>query len=139
MLGEDQKKRVRAGFAALEGQLGELVETFYDELFARAPGVRRLFASDLGPQRGKLASTLRLAVRSLDELGALVPALEAMGRRHVGYGAKPEHFEVVGQALIAAIDRHAGGLDDADREAWAAVYGILASTMQRGMTQADAA
>jgi hemoglobin-like flavoprotein len=139
MLGEDQKKRVRAGFAALEGRLEELVETFYVELFARAPGVRPLFASDLAPQRGKLASTLRLAVRSLDDLGALVPALEAMGRRHVGYGAKPEHFAVVGEALIAAIDRHAGGLDDADRDAWVAVYGILASTMQRGMTEADAA
>ena len=139
MLGEDQKKRVQAGFEALEGRLGELVATFYEELFTRAPSVRPLFGDDLGPQRAKLASTLRLAVRSLDDLGALVPALEAMGRRHVGYGAKPEHFAVVGEALIASIDRHAGGLDDADREAWAAVYGILASTMARGMSQADAA
>ena len=80
-----------------------------------------------------------LAVRSLDDLGALVPALEAMGRRHVGYGAKPEHFAVVGQALITALDHHAGGLDDADKEAWVAVYGILASTMQRGMQSAEAA
>jgi len=139
MLGEDQKRRVQAGFAALEGRLGELVETFYDELFALAPAVRPLFGEDLRPQRAKLASALRLAVRSLDDLGPLVPALEAMGRRHVGYGAKPEHFAVVGQALIAAIDRHTGGLDDVDRDAWAAVYGILASAMQRGMTQADAA
>jgi hemoglobin-like flavoprotein len=58
--------------------------------------------------------------------------VEALGRRHVGYGVRDEHYSTVGEALIWTL---AQGLGDAFtsevREAWAAAYSWLAFTMQR--------
>ena len=75
----------------------ELVDTFYTRLFAAAPAVKPLFAgTDLPEQKKMLLATLVLLRKSLRDLGAIVPKLRELGRRHVAYGARPEHYPVVG-------------------------------------------
>ena len=75
----------------------ELMDIFYARLFAAAPAVRPLFDStDLDRQKGMLLSTLVLLRRSLRNLDAIVPTLRGLGARHVAYGARPEHYIVVG-------------------------------------------
>merc|ERR1711970_897167 len=54
-------------------------------------------------------TTVGVAVAGLDDIGALVPVLQALGKRHVGYGVQAAHYDVVGQALI---DTLASGLGD---------------------------
>jgi nitric oxide dioxygenase len=59
-----------------------------------------------------------------------VPRLQALGRRHVRYGALPVHYDVVGQLLLEAL-RQVGGeywLDEYDR-AWTRAYTFAASVM----------
>ena len=46
------------------------------------------------------------------------------------YGVVPEHYAVVGEALIATLSDALGDAFDAEtKEAWVAVYGIVQKTM----------
>ena len=50
-------------------------------------------ATDMAGQRRNLMQTLAVVVRGLDRLDTIVPAVEALGRRHSTYGVRPEDFE----------------------------------------------
>jgi hemoglobin-like flavoprotein len=117
----------------------ELMDVFYARLFAAAPAVRPLFAgTDLRRQKGMLLGALVLLRKSLRDLDRIVPALREMGARHVSYGARPEHYPVVGEVLIASMAEIAG--DDWRPEyeaAWATAYGIVAATMIEGAESAE--
>jgi len=126
-----QIELVRSSFANVEPIADVAATIFYRRLFDLDPSVRALFtATDMAAQRRNLMQTLTVVVRGLDRLDALVPAVEALGRRHGRYGVKPEDFETVGAALLDTLGE---GLGDAftleTRDAWAAAYGILASVM----------
>lgn len=85
-----------------------------------------------------LLGALVLLRRSLRDLDRIVPALQEMGARHVRYGARPEHYPVVGEVLIASMAEIAG--DDWRPEhttAWAAAYGIVSGAMLEGAASAE--
>ena len=107
-------------------------QLFYGRLFALDPGLEPLFTGDIREQGRKLMGMIGLAVTSLNDLSSLVPAVADLGRRHAGYGVKPEHYDTVGAALLWTLER---GLEDAFtpevKEAWTAVYGLLAGTMKQ--------
>jgi hemoglobin-like flavoprotein len=117
----------------------ELMDVFYARLFAAAPAVRPLFAdTDLKRQKAMLLSTLVLLRRSLHNLDAIVPKLRALGARHVAYGAKPEHYVVVGQVLIASLAEIAGEAWRPEHElAWAAAFAVIADAMLSGAREAE--
>jgi hemoglobin-like flavoprotein len=109
---------------------------FYGRLFEIDPALRPMFKTDIKEQGKKLMTMINAAVRGLNDLGKLVPVVEDMGRRHVGYGVKDEHYATVGTALLWTLEK---GLGDAFtpevKEAWAAVYGVLATTMQNASSK----
>src|SRR5215468_10135289 len=79
----------------------ELVDRFYDRLFLAAPELRPLFAAtDMVRQRQMLLGALVLLRKSLRNLAGIVPALQALGARHATYGVLPEHYPMVGAALL---------------------------------------
>ena len=112
----------------------ELVDTFYTRLFATAPAVEPLFArTDLAHQKTMLLATLVLLRKSLRDLGAVVPKLQELGRRHVGYGAQPEHYPVVGEVLIDSMAEVAGSQWRPEYgRAWAAALAVVAGVMVEG-------
>jgi len=61
-------------------------DLFYGRLFEIAPDVRALFPADLAEQKKKLIAMLATAVNNLHQVGSIVPAVQDLGRRHVGYG-----------------------------------------------------
>lgn len=106
-------------------------ELFYGRLFDLDPGVKPLFKGDMKAQGEKLMTMIDVAVRGLTDLDRLVPAVQTMGRRHVGYGVRDEHYATVGQALLWTLKQGLGpSWTDEVAAAWTAVYGVLASTMQ---------
>ena len=112
-------------------------ELFYTRLFALDPSLRALFPVDMAEQRRKLMHMLTVAVHNLNRLDTLVPAVEALGRRHAAYGVEPEHFETVGSALLWTLSQGLGDGFTPDVEcAWIEVYSVLATTMQRAMAEA---
>jgi hemoglobin-like flavoprotein len=112
----------------------ELVDTFYARLFEAAPAVEPLFeGTDLPEQKKMLLATLVLLRRSLRDLGAIVPKLRELGRRHVAYGARPEHYPVVGSVLIASMAEVAGDEWRPEHQrAWARAIDVVAGAMLEG-------
>ena len=107
-------------------------QLFYGRLFELDPSLQPMFAhSDMAEQRKKLMQMLTVAVRGLSRLDEIVPAVQALGRRHVGYGVTDSHYATVGAALIWTLEQ---GLGDAFtpelRQAWVTTYTILADTMK---------
>jgi methyl-accepting chemotaxis protein len=119
----------------------ELVSLFYARLFAAAPAVRPLFAgTDLRRQRSMLLAALVLLRKSLRDLDAIVPTLRELGRRHVGYGARPEHYPVVAAVLIASLAEVAGEAWRPEYErAWSAALELVAGAMLEGAVMQNAA
>jgi nitric oxide dioxygenase len=126
----EQIKLVQESFAKVVPISEVAADIFYTRLFELAPQVRALFKGDMVEQGRKLMAMLRTVVSLLDKPDVLVPAAQRLAERHVGYGAVPAHYAVVGQALI---DTLAKGLGDAftpeTRAAWTAAYGLLSSVM----------
>jgi hemoglobin-like flavoprotein len=136
----NQQQLIRDTWAQVTPIADEAARLFYERLFELDPALRRLFArTDMPAQRKNLVQTLTVVVKSIDKLEALVPAVEALGRRHAGYGVRPRHYATVGQALL---DTLALGLGDSftpdARDAWAEAYGLLADVMI-GAAEAKAA
>src|SRR5262249_39958102 len=80
-----------------------------------------------------LLDALVLLRRSLADLPAIVPTLRRLGARHVAYGARPEHYPVVGEVLIGAMAEIVGPAWRPEYErAWGIAFGIVAGTMLGG-------
>jgi hemoglobin-like flavoprotein len=80
------------------------------------------------------------AVKGLDRPEQLIPVLQDPGRRHVAYGVADEHYETVGAALLWSLQRVLGrAFTPQVEQAWATVYGLLATTMKDAMKEAVAA
>jgi hemoglobin-like flavoprotein len=91
-------------------------------------------------QRRKLMQVLSVAVAALDRLDALGPALEELGRRHVGYGVQDRHYDLVGGALLWTLEQGLGdGYTASVRDAWTAAYSTLATIMRTAAAQAERA
>ena len=117
----------------------ELMDVFYARLFAAAPVVKPLFAgTDMSRQKSMLLGALVLLRKSLRDLDRIVPVLREMGARHVRYGARPEHYPVVGSVLIAAMAGVAGEDWRPEYEqAWSAAFEVVASVMIDGAAEAE--
>src|ERR1700720_4811396 len=120
----DQVKLVQQSFAQVAPISDQAATLFYDHLFEVAPSVKAMFPADMTEQRKKLMATLAVVVNGLANLQSILPAASALATRHVGYGAKAEHYPVVGAALLWTLEK---GLGDAwtpeVADAWTAAYG----------------
>jgi hemoglobin-like flavoprotein len=106
---------------------------FYDRLFEIDPTTRPLFKAETLPeQKRKLVTMLNTVVNGLSRPEQIVPAAEALARRHVGYGVAAEQYDSVGAALLWTLRK---GLGDAwtpvAEEAWTAAYTMLSGVMRR--------
>src|SRR4051812_19410774 len=120
-------------FDAVAPRGDELIEDFYARLFATAPAVKALFPEDMTRQRAMLLSALVLLRKSLRDLDRIVPTLHKLGARHVAYGAKPEHYPLVGQVLIESMATLAGDAWLPEYEsAWGLAFNVVAGVMIEG-------
>jgi hemoglobin-like flavoprotein len=104
---------------------------FYEKLFSLDPALRPMFKGEMAEQGRKLMTMITFVVRGLTRLDAIVPGVQALGRRHAGYGVQDRHYATVGTALLSTLALGLGEAFTAEvREAWATAYGILANTMR---------
>jgi nitric oxide dioxygenase len=116
----------------------ELIRKFYDDLFQVAPSVKPLFANvDMEGQRQALLNMLVVLRESLRDLDDIVPDLEELGARHAEYGAKPEHYPVVGEVLIGAMAEVGGDAWKPEyTAAWQEAYAVVQDVMVSGAAAA---
>ena len=122
---------IRESWAAVEPIADTAAGLFYGRLFELDPTLERLFRrTDMVRQRQVLMGTLAVVVKTLDRIEELLPAVEALGRRHAGYGVRESHYATVGAALLWTLEQGLGeAFTPAVREAWTEAYGTLASVM----------
>jgi hemoglobin-like flavoprotein len=124
-------------------KVGPIAETaadlFYGRLFELDPSLRELFPEEMAEQKKKLMQTLAVCVNGLSDLGEIVPAVQALGKRHVDYNVKPEQYETVGAALLWTLEQGLGEAWNADvAEAWTEVYGVVSITMKEAAAESAA-
>lgn len=129
---------VRTSFSLVVPIQDTVSSLFYGRLFAIAPNLRRLFSEDITDQKRKLMAVLSSCVGRLHDFPALAPVVRELGARHVGYGAKREHYASVAQALLWALEKGLGDLFTFEvRSAWIKVYDLLAAAMQAGAEEIE--
>jgi hemoglobin-like flavoprotein len=125
-------------FDLVAPQGDELVKRFYERLFEAAPAVQPLFAKvDMEHQRQALLNMLLVLRESLHDLEDVVPDLEALGARHMEYGAQPEHYPVVGKVLLETMAEIGGDAWKPEyTAAWQEAYGTIQEVMLSGAAAA---
>ncbi|OLP56060.1 hemin receptor [Rhizobium rhizosphaerae] len=127
---------VQSSFAKVVPIKEAAAELFYGRLFEIAPEVKPLSKGDMKEQGRKLMMTLGVVVNGLKDLPSIVPAAEALAVKHNGYGVKPEHYQVVGDALLWTLEQGLGpDFTPQTKSAWATAYGTLSGVMIAASTR----
>jgi nitric oxide dioxygenase len=127
---------VQTSFAQVAPIAATAADLFYGRLFEIAPQVRTMFPDDLGEQKKKLMTMLGTAVAGLNRLDTLMPAVQALGRRHAGYGVKAQHYASVGSALLWTLEKGLGEAFTPEvKDAWATTYIVLSTTMMNAANE----
>ena len=125
-----QVRLVQESFAKVVPISEQAAVLFYDRLFEVAPAVKAMFPADMTEQRKKLMKMLAAVVSGLDRLESILPAASALAKRHVGYGARAEHYPVVGGALLWTLEKGLGSAWTPEiAAAWTAAYTTLSGYM----------
>ena len=107
-------------------------QLFYARLFAIEPELQQLFTGDMKQQAKLFMHALGAAVAWLNKFNSVVPSLEALAQRHLGYGVKPEHYAAMEEALLWALERALGeAFTDEVRSAWLELYARVAGPMKQ--------
>jgi nitric oxide dioxygenase len=133
-----QQRLVRDSFQSIQEYSDSVVLLFYGRLFELAPQTRSMFKIDIREQARKLMDMLTTVVDSLNRLEELRPQLAELGKRHVGYGVQPEHYEVLIAALSWAFGQALGvEFDRETRAAWRSLLEAIAKVMLDGAGALD--
>ena len=128
----EQSELISSTWRQVEPIADDAMRLFYRRLFEIEPGLRPYFAAtEMSEQRHRLAQALSAVVDGLEDVGRLLPRLEALGRRHVEYGATAKHYDAVGAALLWTLRRGLGDAwNEAAESAWRIAYELVSNTMQ---------
>ena len=130
MLDQKTIEIVKSTVPALQAHGLEITKHFYQTMFTNNPEVKAFFDMNKqasGEQPKALAMTVLAAAQNIDNLGALLPAVQKIGKRHVEVGILPEPYPIVGQNLLIAIKDVLGdAATDEVIEAWGKAYGVIA-------------
>lgn len=140
MVTPEEVSLVQSSWAKVEPISDTAADLFYGKLFELDPSLKSMFPEDMAEQKKKLMQTLAVCVNGLSDLGQIVPAVKALGQRHVGYQVKDGQYETVGAALFWTLKQGLGeGYTDETAKAWTTVYGILSTTMKEAAAELTAA
>lgn len=121
---------IRASFERIAADADRAGDLFYCRLFEIAPHLRPMFGEDIAQQARKLINTLGVAVSMLENWERLAPALEDLAHRHVAYGVSPDHYPIVGNALVYMIREMSLSRPGGDIEAaWMKAYEAMSDYM----------
>jgi len=107
-----------------------LGDVFYTKLFYDNPGLRKMFPQEMEEQNKKLIDMLNVIIERLENLNELKGEIIAVAKRHVDYGVKTEHYNMVGTALLWTLQKALGkDWTEELKTAWINCYNVLSDTM----------
>ncbi|MBT1728049.1 NO-inducible flavohemoprotein [Enterobacter quasimori] len=122
--------------ATVKSTIPLLVETgpkltahFYDRMFSHNPELKEIFNMSNqrnGDQREALFNAIAAYASNIENLAALLPAVEKIAQKHTSFQIQPEQYNIVGGHLLATLDEmFSPGQEVLD--AWGKAYGVLAN------------
>ncbi|HEX2550803.1 MAG TPA: globin domain-containing protein, partial [Nocardioidaceae bacterium] len=127
---------MRANFAKAAAAGDEAPLYFYSHLFLSHPETRALFPVSMAHQRDRLFSALGDVVARVDDVDALVPILQQLGRDHRKFGTVAAHYPAVGASLLATLEHFDDEWTPELAKSWSEAYDVVATVM---IEAADAA
>ena len=110
---------------------------FYKRLFETAPYLKPMFSESIPVQSKKLMAMIGYVINRLDKLDTIIEDIKQLARRHVTYGVREEHYEIVGDALLWTLEQALANLFTNEvKQAWATCYNLLASAMLQATVEA---
>ncbi|TLS38921.1 NO-inducible flavohemoprotein [Pseudalkalibacillus caeni] len=130
MLSQKTKEIVKSTVPVLEQHGTTITKRFYQMMFSNHPELLNIFNhanQKQGRQQQALANTVYAAAKYIDNLEAIVPVVTQIAHKHRSLGIKPEHYPIVGEHLLLAIEDVLGdAATDGILEAWGEAYGVIA-------------
>ncbi len=120
---------MRANFAKAAATGDEAPLYFYSHLFLSHPETRQLFPVSMAHQRDRLFSALGDVVARVDDLDALVPILQQLGRDHRKFGTVAAHYPAVGASLLATLEHFDDQWTPELAKDWTEAYTLVAEVM----------
>ncbi len=129
-MNENTKAIIKATAPVLKEKGEEITTAMYKTLFERNPELKELFKDAEPDQYKKLAQAVYAYAANIDNLVVLGKGIETMAQAHVKTSIKPEHYPLVGGALLSAIEEVLGEAASADiMSAWKEAYFFLADVL----------
>ena len=89
-----------------------------------------MFRNPVPEQSKKLLAMIHYVISKLDKLEDILDEVAKLAKRHVSYGVKPDHYRVVGEALLWTLEKGLGEKwNNEVKEAWTTCYKVLSSAM----------
>ena len=80
--------------------------------------------------RDLMFAALAVVVGGLTSIESIIPTVQTLAVRHVGYGVEDEQYQTVGAALIWTLEQGLGdAFTDDVNDAWLAAYTTLVGEM----------
>lgn len=131
-LSKSTMETVKATIPFLSENSERLTCHFYQRLFKGNPEVKPYFnpAHQVsGSQQAALAGAVCAFAKNIETPEMLAGAVELIGNKHASLGVKPEHYPIVGEHLLGAIDDLLAPAPAEVLAAWGEAYGFLADVL----------
>ena len=127
-----QVELIRQSLVQVHPLADQIARSFYARLFEVTPHLQKLFSGDMHRQGVMLMASLELAIGNLDDAESVLPAVRALGERHLSYGVKAEYYSLAKDAYLWALEKHLGAtFTPSIKEAWEAAFDALTQAMIR--------
>ncbi len=137
-LTERQIWLVQTSFEKFIVNIDVAARLFYARLFEMDASLVPMFKGDMQVQGRKLITMILFAVNALHDLDSLTPQIKLLGENHAGYGVQPEHYPVMGRALLWSLQ---SGLErdytPEVEQAWITVWDYLSAIAIDGSRPAE--
>jgi hemoglobin-like flavoprotein len=135
-MNRDAERLIRDSWMRLVPIRLTAAQIFYDRLFEIDPSAKALFdGKPMHVQYEKFAQTIDTLVQMLDFPSTIIHDLQALSRRHVGYGVTLEQYATVGAALLWALEQGLGSEWTPEvKRAWGELYLFIEGVMKREAT-----
>ncbi len=130
MLQKQTLEVIKSTVPLLEEHGCTITDVFYKDLLTNHPYLKNIFNmanQGKGDQSRALSNAVLAYAKNIDNLEVLLPALKRIAHKHVSLDIRPKQYDVVGEALLAAIQEVLSLPNDhVALTAWGEAYGILA-------------
>jgi len=121
---------VKATVPVLKEHAVAITSAMYDIMFEKHPELKELFSDAPKDQPKILAAAVQAYAMNIDNLEVLGDAVGKMAATHVRTNVKPEHYPIVGESILAALQQVLGKAATPEiLDAWGEAYFFLADIL----------